>query len=221
VTGHIADGFARLVGRQATGPELQRLYEVRDSLGLADNDALWVVLIALEHYDSLFRGYPAQLATETRRSLDAVQQAFSRAAALEAKRAHRKLADMVADTSFKLASKRIDAALVHGFAAAAAILLAFGGLCLSMGYAIGSGRVPPWTHGTGVRRLVSAALGAPVGWLLLVLVVPLSGLWVVAGLRVARAPHASRVEMVMGSAIVVVAVATVVAAALVLLQSLL
>ena len=221
MTAHIADGFARLVGRQATGPELQRLYEVRDSLGLADNDALWVVLIALEHYDSLFRAYPAQLATETRRSLEEVQQAFAKAAALEARRAHRKLAEMVADTSFKVASKRIDAARVQGFAAAAAILLAFGGLCLSMGYALGSGRLPPWTHGTGVRRLLSAALGAPVGWLLLVLVVPLSGLWVVAGLRVARAPHASRVEMVMGSAIVVVAATTVVAASIVLLQSLL
>jgi len=221
VTAHIADGFARLVGRQATGPELQRLYEVRDSLGLADNDALWVVLIALEHYDSLFRAYPDRLATETRRSLDDVQQAFARAAALEAKRAHRKLAEMVADTSFKLASKRLDAARVHGFAAAAAILLAFGGLCLSMGYALGSGRLPPWTHGTGVRRLLSAALGAPVGWLLLVLVMPLSGLWFVAGLRMARAPHASRVETVMGSAVVVVAVATVVAASTVLLRSLL
>jgi hypothetical protein len=221
VSGHLADGFARLVGRHATGPELQRLYEVRDSLGLADNDALWVVLIALEHYDSLFRAYPAQLATETRRSLDDVQQAFAKAAALEAKRAHRKLAEMVADTSFKLASKRLDVVRVHGFAGAAALLLAFGGLCLSMGYALGSGRLPPWTHGTGVRRLLSAGLGAPVGWLLLVLVVPLSGLWVVAGLMVARAPHASRVEMVMGSAVVAAAVATVVAASIVLLQSLL
>jgi hypothetical protein len=47
------DAFSKLLGRQATDAERERLHRVRDVLGLGGNDALWLVLLALEHYDSL------------------------------------------------------------------------------------------------------------------------------------------------------------------------
>ena len=43
------DSFAKLLARQPTDAERQRLYQVRDALGLKNNDALWLVLMALEH----------------------------------------------------------------------------------------------------------------------------------------------------------------------------
>jgi hypothetical protein len=39
----------RLLGREPTGPELEEFVRVRDALGLRDNDALWLVLLALQH----------------------------------------------------------------------------------------------------------------------------------------------------------------------------
>lgn len=48
-----AGGFAslvqRLLGREPSGPELAEFVRVRDALGLRDNDALWLVLLALQH----------------------------------------------------------------------------------------------------------------------------------------------------------------------------
>ena len=39
----------RLLGREPSGPELAEFVRVRDALGLRDNDALWLVLLALQH----------------------------------------------------------------------------------------------------------------------------------------------------------------------------
>ncbi|MEI2804373.1 MAG: hypothetical protein V9G18_00005 [Albidovulum sp.] len=43
------DRFAVLLGREPSGPELAEFVRVRDALGLRDNDALWLVLLALQH----------------------------------------------------------------------------------------------------------------------------------------------------------------------------
>ncbi len=55
------DSFARLLGRQPTDGERQELYRVREALGLKNNDALWLVLMALQHYQSLYEGIPASI----------------------------------------------------------------------------------------------------------------------------------------------------------------
>ena len=39
----------QLLGREPSGPELAEFVRVRDALGLRDNDALWLVLLALQH----------------------------------------------------------------------------------------------------------------------------------------------------------------------------
>lgn len=39
----------KLLGREPSGPELAEFVRVRDALGLRDNDALWLVLLALQH----------------------------------------------------------------------------------------------------------------------------------------------------------------------------
>ena len=52
------DAFARLLARQPTDAERQRLYQVRDALDLKNNDALWLVLIALQHYDTMYARFP-------------------------------------------------------------------------------------------------------------------------------------------------------------------
>ena len=77
----VEEAFAKVVGRHASEEERQRLYRLRDALGLRDNDAFWSIVMALEHYDSFFRQYPAQLAEQTERCIEDARKAFAAAAA--------------------------------------------------------------------------------------------------------------------------------------------
>jgi hypothetical protein len=212
--------FDRLLGRQATEEERRRLYEIRDALGLAENDALWLVLIALEHYDALYREYPARIAAETRKTLADLQGTFARAVDVEAKRAHRRLAEAVAQAGTAIATKRTDAARLQGAAVAAAAAVIFGGLCVLAGTSIASGRAPVWAHGDGKNRIVTAVLGAPVGWTAFVLLLPVSAQWARTGWLLARdrgAPVRTRAKgwvvlagAVLGAAICVAALLRIV-----------
>jgi hypothetical protein len=203
----LSASFERLLGQKATEEQVRRLYDVRDGLQLADNDALWTVLLALEHYDALYREYPARIADEARRTLAEVKEAFAGAAAAEAKRAHRNLAEAVAAAAVKIAAKRTEVARIQGFVAALAAMVAFGALCLSLGYALGAGRVPPWTQGNGARRLIGAALGAPAGWVLLLLLLPMAARSAKSGWAAIRAAGATSREVAAGWARVLLAIA--------------
>lgn len=62
------DSFSKLLGRQPSDAERQQLYKVRDALGLKNNDALWLVLMALQYYQGQYEKFPqviAQAAKDT------------------------------------------------------------------------------------------------------------------------------------------------------------
>jgi hypothetical protein len=92
----LEEAFAKVVGRQASEQERERLYRLRDALGLHDNDAFWKIVMALEHYDSFFRQYPAQLAEQTSRCIENARAAFAVAADHEAAHVQRVLSEKVA-----------------------------------------------------------------------------------------------------------------------------
>jgi hypothetical protein len=79
----LEETFAKVVGRDASDDERQRLYRLRDSLGLRDNDAFWSIVMALEYYDSFFRRHPAELADYTERCIEDARAAFAAAAERE------------------------------------------------------------------------------------------------------------------------------------------
>jgi len=54
----IVSAFERLLGRQASDAEQRQLIRMRDVLGLRDNDALWLILAALETYRSAYAAIP-------------------------------------------------------------------------------------------------------------------------------------------------------------------
>ncbi|MBA4340880.1 MAG: hypothetical protein C0423_01875 [Methylibium sp.] len=56
-----ADAFARLLGRQPSDAERERLHRLREVLGLDGNDALWLVLVALQYHLTLFDAIPARI----------------------------------------------------------------------------------------------------------------------------------------------------------------
>ena len=60
------DAFARLLGRQATDGERQRLYRAREALNLKSTDSVWLLLMALGHYETLYEKIPEQIADAAR-----------------------------------------------------------------------------------------------------------------------------------------------------------
>jgi len=82
------DSFSKLLGRQPSDVERQQLYKVRDALGLKNNDALWLVLMALQHYQGQYEKFPqviAQAAKDTLINFKVTADATVKASAEAAK----------------------------------------------------------------------------------------------------------------------------------------
>lgn len=82
--------FETLLGRKATDGERQRLYRVRDTLGIRSTDAVWTLLLALEYYLAFYETIPRNLEHTTSTILagaKATAEAQAKAAAAEMKRA--------------------------------------------------------------------------------------------------------------------------------------
>jgi hypothetical protein len=67
--------FEKLLGRASTAAEREQLWRVQSALGLRDNDALWLVLYALQFYESLYRQFPREIGKEAKRILDETRMA--------------------------------------------------------------------------------------------------------------------------------------------------
>jgi hypothetical protein len=61
----IESSFAAVIGKQPTAAAQQRLYRLKEALGLRDNDALWSILYALEFYQELYEEMPDQITATT------------------------------------------------------------------------------------------------------------------------------------------------------------
>ncbi|MGI4827142.1 MAG: hypothetical protein ACRYFU_02980 [Janthinobacterium lividum] len=61
----LQSSFTKLLGRQPSDAEVQKLYRVRDALELKNNDALWLVLMALGHYEAAYERMPRAIADAT------------------------------------------------------------------------------------------------------------------------------------------------------------
>ena len=64
----LEESFAKLLGRQPSDTERQKLYRVRDALGLKNNDALWLLIMVLEHYQNLYESIPERIEAAAKRA---------------------------------------------------------------------------------------------------------------------------------------------------------
>ena len=103
------DAFTKLLGRQPTDKEKQGLLRARDALDLKNNDALWLLVMALGHYETLYARFPAlikQAATDVMaKSKEAADAEFQAAAT----RAHRDLSKAVAASAHEIAGRAASA----------------------------------------------------------------------------------------------------------------
>ncbi len=172
----LEEAFAKVVGRHASEEERARLYRLRDALGLADNDAFWSIVMALEHYDSFFRHYPTQL-EYTERCIEDARAAFAAAAAQEAAQVQRVLSEKVAETSVAIARKLAERPVgLHRVTMLLATVVAFGALCVSTGYSLAGSVKPFWVTNAEtlapLQREAALVLAAPAGWMVFALLLP-------------------------------------------------
>ena len=66
---------------------MQNLYRVRDALNLKTTDAVWLLLMVLQHYETLYEQIPARIAHATHAVTKAVRAAAARAMHEQTKRA--------------------------------------------------------------------------------------------------------------------------------------
>ena len=217
----LEEAFAKVVGRQASEQERERLYRLRDALGLHDNDAFWSIVMALEHYDSFFRQYPAELAEQTSRCIENARAAFAVAADHEAAHVQRMLSEKVAETSVQIARKLAERPVgVHRITMVLAAVVAFGALCVNAGYGLATPERPFWVvRDAGLRgapRVLAVLLSIPAGWMIFALLVPAAVYGAKVGWGVAADAMAERREKVVGWCIVAVCVLGCVACAVML-----
>jgi hypothetical protein len=98
----LEDAFGRLLGYQPTDQERQRLYRVRDALKLKTTDALWLLLMALQHYEHIYEKIPGRIGEEVDRATKAARltaEAQAKAAQEETKKALMKAVEQAAVAS--------------------------------------------------------------------------------------------------------------------------
>ncbi len=162
--------FERLIGRQPSDKEIQSLYRVKGALEIQDNDALWLVLMALESYDTLYRRYPAMIDAQLRKSLEDQRATIAAMADAETKRALGTLAQAVSRTSESVALRLTQASWMLWSGLIMLAMVMFGSFCTFMGFVLGSGRLPYWTppptEYSGLAGLIFSTLArTPAGWI--------------------------------------------------------
>jgi hypothetical protein len=160
--GELDASFEKLLGRQPTDRERQRLYRVRDALNLKPTDAVWQLLMALEHYETLYEKMPALIAEAARDAMKATRaaaEAESKAARDATKRA---LMDAVHQAAI-VSAKRAAGAELWKWICTAVILVsvAFG---VVTGGAYGRGVTAGLTRGMADARARYESAAAAASW---------------------------------------------------------
>jgi hypothetical protein len=126
----------KLLDREFSAEEKERLRRIQDALQISSEDALWDVLMAMEYQKAYYEELPQKIATASTE----IMREISIAAEMEARRAQGRLAESVAELAQKLALRLNMAALLPMGLVALVSLLAYGSLMLWAGFQIGSGQ---------------------------------------------------------------------------------
>jgi ElaB/YqjD/DUF883 family membrane-anchored ribosome-binding protein len=147
----LEESFTTLLGKQPSDKERQAFLRVRDALNLKDNDALWVLLMVLGHYETLYGRFPSLIAkaaadvTENARA--AAEAELKAAAARTRSELARSVAQTAQDIAGRVASAQRSKWFLIGVTVAVAAFLGFGGAMFRAGVRTGdsSGRLDGYT----------------------------------------------------------------------------
>jgi hypothetical protein len=160
--GELDDSFALLLGRQATDKEKQDLYRVRDALKLRSTDAVWLLLMALQHYQTLYEQFPARIAAaahDVTKTARATAEAETKAAQEATKKA---LMAAVHEAAVKSSAKAAGAQLAKWVSVAGGVICV--SLLLGGWSAFARGRESGRAVGENAARTACAAMAAASSW---------------------------------------------------------
>ncbi|MGZ5030862.1 MAG: DUF6753 family protein [Methylobacter sp.] len=121
------DSFAKLLGRQPTDTDRQQLYRVRDALGLKNNDALWLVLMAQQYYQNQYEQFPQAIALAAGKILEQFKETADSTLNASVEAAKADLAKAIATTARDVASQTSRKQMFQWAA------ICFVSVCLSVG----------------------------------------------------------------------------------------
>jgi hypothetical protein len=156
------DSFVQLLGRQPTDKERQDLYRVRDALKLKTTDAVWLLLMALQHYETLYEKVPALIATAARdatKAARATAEAHAKAAQEETKRS---LMEAVHQAAVVSAKQAAGAQLLKWLGIALAVICAAFAIVAAGAYR--RGRESGFARGTNEARARYESAAAMASW---------------------------------------------------------
>ncbi len=122
------ESFAKLLGRQPSDTERQQLYRVRDALQLKNNDALWLVLMALQYYQDQYERFPKAIALAASETLAGFKETADSMILASAEATKADLAKAIARTAQEVANHTASKQMWQWAAGCLAVaFLAFGG----------------------------------------------------------------------------------------------
>jgi hypothetical protein len=160
--GDLDESFTQLLGRQPSDKEKQDLYRVRDALKLKATDAVWLLLMALQHYQSLYEQFPARIADAARDVTKTVRGAAVAEAKAAQEETKRVLADAVHRAAVKSARAATGARFLRWLSVAASIIIV--GVLLLSWSAFSRGEEKGNAEGQNVAKKECAALVALSAW---------------------------------------------------------
>lgn len=158
--GELDDSFTTLLGRQPTDRERQALYRVRDALKLKATDAVWLLLMALQHYQTLYETFPARISEAARDVTKTVRDTALAEAQSAAGQTKKALAEAVREAAVAAAKRAAGAQLwkwVSVAATTATLSIGITGWC-EFGRGERAGIAAGWNSAT--KQCASAASAA-------------------------------------------------------------
>jgi hypothetical protein len=159
----------KLLDRELSGEEKERLGRIQGVLKLTDSDALWDVLAALEYQRTYYEELPTRVAAASTEIL----QGITLAAEKEAERAQSLLAESVVEQAKKMSLRlNVETLLPMGLVALVCQLL-YGSLLMWAGFLLGTGemntpvwllRMPSGFIMAGLCMAGGLYLGVHAGW---------------------------------------------------------
>ena len=96
--------FEEIRGRELSEEEAERILRVQHILNIKENDALWAVIVALEHYQGLYQDIPPQVEAASRVAVAVIKETADSVAAAAAWSAKSELAGELAKSVREVAN---------------------------------------------------------------------------------------------------------------------
>ena len=161
------DAFGRLLDRQPTDKDRQALYRVRDALGLKTTDAVWLLLMALQHYETLYERIPNRIADAARDATKVARVTAETQAKAAQAEAQKTLADAVHRSAVASARQAAGAQLFKWVSIVVSVvtfsLITVGGWQFRRGDAAGAARAENHARKECERATAAAWVSSPEG----------------------------------------------------------